>query len=380
MSHALLQYLQGRQEEILALVRRLVEIESPTTDRAGVNRVMALVADEARRRGATVRPIPQAHRTDRGDHLEATWPGTEAAAPLLVLAHLDTVWPLGTLERQPFRVEGDRVYGPGVYDMKSATAMLLEAVSALRALGRAPRRPLQVLFTADEEIGSFTSRDLIEAAARAAAAVLVLEGAENGGAVTARKGIMYFLVRAHGRGSHAGMAHAGGVNAIAELAHQVLALQALTDYSVGTTVSCGVIAGGTRTNVVPAEAQVEVDARVPTMAEAARLQAAVAGLQPRLPGARLEVSSLLKRPPLVRDEGVLHLFETTRRLAAELGFELPEAHSGGISDGNFTAALGVPTLDGLGAVGNGAHAADEHISLAALPGRAALLARLLEVL
>lgn len=376
----LTEHLRGRLPRILALVQSLVEIESPTTDRTGVNRVMDMVADHARQLGATVRTIPQVNRTDRGDHMDVAWSGDEEGAPLLVLIHLDTVWAQGTLAKQPFRVEGDRVYGPGIYDMKTSAAMLLEAVAALQALGRRPRRPLRVLFTADEEIGSFTSRDLIEAAAREAAAVLVMEGAENGAAVTARKGILYFLVKAQGRASHAGISHADGVNAIAELAHQVLTLQAMTDYAAGTTVSCGIIAGGTRTNVVPAEAQVEVDARVATMEDAEALKARVEGLTPRLPGASLSISSLIKRPPLVRTDGVVHLYETAHRLAAELGLPLSETGSGGISDGNFTAALGIPTLDGLGAAGAGAHAADEHIRLTDLPERIALLARLMEVL
>jgi glutamate carboxypeptidase len=380
LPQALLEHLTARQGEILALIRSLVTIESPTTDRTGVNRVLALVTEHVRELGGSVRVLAQPQRTDRGDQLEATWAGQSADAPLLVLIHVDTVWPQGTLERLPFRVEGDRAYGPGIYDMKASAAMLLEAVAALRALGRRPRRPLQVLFTADEEIGSFTSRELIEAAAKEAAAVLVMEGAENGGAVTARKGILYFKVMARGHASHAGMAHAEGVNAIEELAHQILTLQQMTSYVVGTTVSCGLIAGGSRTNVVPAEAYVEVDARVPSMTEAERLKAAVEGLRPHLPGAALTVSSLVKRPPLARDAGVARLYETARHLAAELGFDLPETHSGGISDGNFTAALGVPTLDGLGAVGTGAHAEHEHILLSALPQRTALLARLIELL
>lgn len=381
MGRRLLDYLNGRQEQTVDLIRRLVEVESPTTDRDGVNRAMALVAEEVRALGGAVEPVPQVpERADRGDHMAVSWPGQTAQAPVLVLIHLDTVWSLGSLSRQPFRIEGDRAFGPGIYDMKSSAAMLIEAVRALQALGRTPRRPLKVLFTSDEEIGSWTSRTLIEREAEKAAAVLVMEGSEDEGAVTARKGIMYFLVKAQGRASHAGMSHAQGINAIEELAHQVLKIQGLTDYQVGTTVSAGIIAGGSRTNVVPAEAQVEVDARIPTMAEAERLTAAMEGLTPALAGARVEVSSLLKRPPLARSEGVVRLYEAARTLAAEIGFDLKEVHSGGISDGNFTAALGAPTLDGLGAVGSGAHAADEQILLSRLPERIALLARLIETL
>lgn len=380
MSEILLSHLQQRRAQILDLTRSLVEIESPTTDRDGVNRVMALVAEHARNLGATVTLVPQVDRTDRGDHMEVSWPGQTDEAPLLVLIHLDTVWPLGSLAKLPFRVEEDRVYGPGIYDMKASAAMLLEAVGALQALGRAPRRPLKVLFTSDEEIGSWTSRELIERVAKESAAVLVMEGSEHESAVTVRKGILYFMVKVQGRASHAGMNHAAGVNAIEEAAHQVLAIQRLTDYAVGTTVSCGVITGGTRTNVVPAQAQVEVDARVPTMEEAHRLIAAMEALKPCLPGAQVSVEPLIKRPPLVRDEGVVRLYETARQAAAELGFDLPEYHSGGISDGNFTAAIGIPTLDGLGAVGEGAHAADEHIRLSALSERTALLARLMEII
>lgn len=389
MPDELRSYLESQQTATLELVRALVEIESPTTDRAAVNRAMDFVAARCRALEARVDVVAQQQAADRGDHLVVRWPGGGAGrsgrdAPderqLLILIHLDTVWPTGTLAARPFRVDGGRAYGPGIYDMKASAAMALQAVAALRALRRRPRRPLTILFTSDEEIGSWTSRELIEAEARRSAAVLVMEGAERGAAVTARKGIMYFLVKALGRAAHAGMDHASGVNAIEELAHQILALQRLTDYRVGTTVSCGIVSGGRRTNVVPAEAQVEVDARVPTLAEAERLRAAVEGLRPRLPGARLETSSLLKRPPLVRDPGVARLYETARALAAEIGFRLEETGSGGISDGNFAAALGVPTLDGLGAVGEGAHAEHENIEVAALPDRIALLARLIETL
>lgn len=379
----LLEGVQGRLDAVLATIERLVNIDSPTTDRAGVNEVGGVVADQARRLGANVSIVP-VERGDRGDHVVSRWLGGDGGefareGQLLVLVHLDTVWPLGEAARRPFAVRDGRAYGPAIYDMKASAAAILHAVEALHLLGRKPARPLTVLFTGDEEIGSWTSRAVIAEEASRSAAVLVLEGSENGRVVTARKGQLMFTVRALGRSAHAGMDHLSGVNAIEELAHHVLALQEMTDYEVGTTLSCGTIEGGTRPNVVPAEASMEVDVRVPDLAEQKRLITIAEGLQPRLRGARVQVETLVKRPPLVRDEGVARLYDLARTLGREFGVDLGETLSGGISDGNLTAAV-TPTLDGLGPVGAGAHALDEHIEVDALPARVALLGRLIETI
>jgi glutamate carboxypeptidase len=272
-----------------------------------------------------------------------------------------------------------RAHGPGIFDMKSGVAILVEALRALAGRGLATRRPLTLLLTCDEEIGSRTSRHLVEAEAGRAAAALVLEPPIPGGIVkTARKGVGNFTVRALGRAAHAGLDPAKGVNAIVELAHQTLRLAALNDYERGTTVSVGLIRGGTADNVVPAEATARVDVRFWTPEDGDLIEAAIRNLTPALAGAQLEVSGGINRPPMPRAAGNVALYEHARALAAGLGFELQDGGVGGGSDGNFTAALGVPTLDGLGVDGAGAHAEHEHIILSDLPRRAALLTSLLQ--
>jgi len=313
-----------------------------------------------------------------GDQAIADWPGLDAGAGrILLLLHLDTVWPIGTLDRMPIREENGRLYGPGVYDMKASVAIGWLAVHALRDLGQTPRRPIRFLFTGDEEIGSDAAVELIRTEARQSAVVLVMEPALPGGEVkTSRKGVGDFKVIAHGRSSHAGGNHEKGLNAIEELAHHILTLQRLTDYERGTTVNVGVIHGGTRSNVVPERAEIEVDFRVATMAEAERIAQVLQSLKPVLPGARLEVTGGLNRPPMERNATMIATFEKARRIAAGLGIDLQEGSTGGGSDGNFTAALGVPTLDGLGALGDGAHALHEHVVIDSIAQRAALLAAL----
>jgi glutamate carboxypeptidase len=364
---------------ILDLLRQLVEIESPSTDKAAADRIAHFVARAARDAGAGVTVVPQ---EERGDHVLARWDAGagagDGAGGFLLLCHLDTVWPLGTLAERPWRVEGDRAYGPGCLDDKSSAAVVLMALQGLRDLGLSPARPVTVLFNSDEEIGSRSSRALIEAQAARAEVVFCMEPALPDGALkTGRKGTAGFVVTARGRAAHAGSEHAQGINAIEELAHQILRLQAMTDYETGTTISVGWVRGGTRTNVVPDRAQARLDVRVETEAEGRRIVAAIEGLRPVLPGARLAIKGGLSRPPMAESPLTLEPFHRAREIAAGMGLALAGRPTGSSSDANFTAALGVPTLDGLGAVGVGAHSPEEHVLIPSLAERTALLAALL---
>jgi glutamate carboxypeptidase len=297
---------------------------------------------------------------------------------VLLLAHFDTVWPVGQLDRMPVRRDGNRLYGPGVYDMKAGLSMAMLAVRALAASGGLAGRRAVLLCTTDEEIGSRTSRALIEDQARRSDAVLVLEPSLPGGAVkTRRKGCGDFDIVATGVSAHAGIDPGRGANAIHELAHQIVAVERLQDLERGVSVNAGIVAGGTRTNVIPERASVSVDVRAPTLEDAARIDAAFRALTPRLAGTSVAVSGGFNRPPLERTAGVARLYEWARAVARELGRDLGEGGTGGGSDGNFTAALGVPTLDGLGAVGEGAHALHEYVDIDSLPWRAALVAGLM---
>ncbi|HEY0492007.1 MAG TPA: M20 family metallopeptidase [Candidatus Dormibacteraeota bacterium] len=356
---------------MLDALRPLVEAESPSLDKACCDRAADRVASllEQRTGASIVR-----HPVDRrGDHIEARiGTGTE---PILLLCHHDTVWEKGTLARLPFKVDGNRVTGPGTYDMKAG---IVEAAFALEGL-RAGGRPVIVLSTSDEEVGSTTSRTLIERLASRASAVLVLEPAASGGAIkTARKGIADFVLEIEGRAAHAGVEPEKGISATEELAHQVLALKALADPEKGTTVNVGVVNGGTRPNVVAAHARAEIDVRFTQASEAQRVVFGIEGLKPRLPGAVLKLSGGLDRPPMERGPGVAQLAVLARSAASEIGFELRETSTGGASDGNFTAALGIPTLDGLGPDGGGAHADSEHFLIDSWLARTALLRRLIE--
>lgn len=365
----------GLQDELVALLRELTVRESPTTEKAAVDRLGEFVADQLRDLGAQVERIPQ---EAVGDHWIATWGDLEASTQILTLCHLDTVWPLGTLARMPIREENGRLYGPGVFDMKGGIAVLLGAMRGLLMLGVRPPHRIRMLFTSDEETGSETSRPLIEEEARRSHLVLCLEPAlPDGSLKTFRKGVADFTVVAYGRSAHAGADPQRGINAIEELAYQILRLRGLADIRRGTTVTVGVIRGGTRPNVVPEYAEMVVDVRVATRAEMDRIERAFRALRPVLEGARLEVRGGFNRPPMERNAQMVATFERARAIAAELGMTLTEGGTGGGSDANFTAALGIPTLDGLGAIGNGAHALEEHVRIDSLPQRAALVAALL---
>jgi glutamate carboxypeptidase len=375
----LLNLLTPRREDMLADLASLIEHESPSRDKAALDGLAHVLGARLKAHGATVEPI--ANPTG-GDHLRALFhfgpvlPGE--ILPALVLCHFDTVWPLGTLEAMPFRVENNRAYGPGIYDMKASLVLLEYAIGAIRSLGLTPPRPIVALLTSDEEIGSPDSRSLIEAEASRSAHVLVLEAPLTGGRLkTARKGVGNFQVSIQGRAAHAGVEPEKGVNAIVELAHQILAIQDLARPELGTTLNVGLVQGGTATNVVPAAATARLDVRVATLDEAQRVETALGRLTPRLPGGTIAVSGKFNRPPMERTPAIAALFERVRTLGRTLNLELEEGATGGASDGNFTAALGVPTIDGLGALGAGAHSKEEHVLIDSLPIRAALLATLL---
>jgi glutamate carboxypeptidase len=373
-THRILAYLRDWQADMTAQLVELVELESPSNDKQAIDRLARLLAARLEALGAAVEILPE---PQAGDHVRARWGQGEGGT--LLLCHMDTVWDVGTLGRRPLRVEGGRLYGPGALDMKGGITNALWAVRALRDLDLRPLRPVSLLLTSDEETGSQTSRVLVEAEAQRHAVVLVLEPAQPPHAAlkTWRKGTGAYRLTATGRAAHAGVDHASGVNAIEELAHQILALQGLTDYGSGTTVNVGVVGGGTRSNVVPQQAWVRVDVRVMDQDQAALLDARIRALRPHLEGATLEISGGVGRPPMVRTPAIAALYARAAALAAEMGFEVAEAGSGGGSDGNFTAALGIPTLDGLGPAGDGAHAEHEHVVLSSMPERAALLAAML---
>ncbi|MDI6913112.1 MAG: M20 family metallopeptidase [Desulfitobacteriaceae bacterium] len=368
----LLHYLKESQGEMLTSLEQLVKAESPTNSRELVNKSCELVEQLfARHLDIRAEKIIQ---SQVGNHLKLTY--GNGVEQILVLAHLDTVWDVGRLS---FRVEGNRAYGPGILDMKGGIIQSLWAVKALRELGVRLNKRIVFLITSDEEIGSPTSRPYIEAEALKSKFVLVAEPAEakTGALKTGRKGVGRFVLKVNGVATHAGNNHAQGVSAIEELAHQILKLHCLSDYEKGTTLNVGVIKGGTRSNVVAAEAEAEVDVRVATVAEGKRMEQAIIGLEPKLKGSSIFVTGEMNRPPLERTAAIGTLYEIARNIAGSLGFELGEASVGGGSDGNFTAALGIPTLDGLGCIGDGPHAESEHIEIDKLGERAALFANLL---
>lgn len=372
--------LEPRRQEMVDLLGRLVRIESPSDDRAGLDRFAAELESLFGDLGSIERLDPG--DTQRGPHLRLTIDGSVGGTGqphAVALCHYDTVWSTGTLERIPFSMDADGVArGPGCFDMKGGMVVLYYALQALRARGVRPQRRLQVLFTSDEEIGSPTSRSIIEQTATGAAVAYVLESPLPGGTLkTARKGTGDYLVHIRGRAAHAGVEPQKGISATQELARQILALHALNDYAAGTTINVGVVHGGTRPNVVAAEAEAHVDVRVQTLAEAERIDCAIRGLKPSLPGAELHLEGGLNRPPMQRSAAMAALFQKARGIAAAMGVDLQEGSTGGGSDGNFTAAIGIPTLDGLGPEGEGAHAAHEHVDTESFPRRAALLAGLL---
>jgi glutamate carboxypeptidase len=374
-----LAYFNERRDEIVSTIRELVEIESPSDNKAAVDRVAEAVAQNFSRLDGKV--DVRIHRAkDFGNHLQADFPGKSAAKPVLLLGHYDTVYPLGTLAAMPCRVMDNKLTGPGVLDMKSGIVLMLYALAALQAWHGGLPRPVTVLLVSDEEVGSDSSRAITESAAKQAAAVLVLEPAYGfqGAVKTARKGVGEYLVKVTGKASHAGLDFRKGVNAILELARQIEKVSSFTDLKKGLTVNVGIVSGGSRTNVVPAEAAAQVDVRIARMKDAAGIDKKMRSLRPFHRKCKIEITGGINRPPMERTAGVAALYAQAVAIALELGWKLGEAAVGGGSDGNFTAGLGIPTLDGLGGVGDGAHAAHEHILISELPRRAALIAGLIE--
>jgi glutamate carboxypeptidase len=374
---SLVGWLRPLQSAMTRLLGQFVRAESPSFDKAAVDRFGRMVAAEWRRRGAEITFLRQ---HERGDHVRAEWNplGNQARGQILVLGHLDTVYGLGTLARMPFRLSRGRAYGPGTFDMKGGLVIALFAVEALTATDGAPKKRVIFLWTSDEEIGSGTSRAAIEREARRSDAVLVLEPASglDGCVKTGRKGVGEVEVVATGRAAHAGLNPEEGINAIEEIALQITRISGWNQPGRGITVNAGVIEGGTRTNVIPEKARVVVDMRASRAGDMRALERKFRALRPILRGATLQIRGGFNRPPMERKTSAA-LYAQARALAKEMGVTLGEAYVGGGSDGNFTAALGVPTLDGLGAVGEGAHSPDENILIRALPERAALVAGLL---
>jgi glutamate carboxypeptidase len=359
---------------MLRLLERLVEIESPSHDKTGVDFVGEIVSEECQRLGGLIKLHQQA---TYGNLIEASW--GKGGDGFLILAHMDTVHPVGTIQRMPFREIDDRVMGPGVEDMKGGIVIGLTALAAMVDMQKKAARPVTALFTSDEEIGSPISRPLIESLARQSAVVLVLEPAMPDGALkTWRKGVGDFIVTVRGRAAHAGSDHQFGRNAIEELARQVLFIQNLTNTDRGTTLNVGLIRGGTATNVIPEEAFAEVDLRIMEPKEAERVVASLLSLKPALDGTTVSVSGGLNRPPMPFNEMMKTTFERARKIAAGIDMGLIASGTGGASDANFVAALGIPVLDGLGAVGDGGHSDREFISEHSLPERAKLLATILQ--
>jgi glutamate carboxypeptidase len=371
-------FCRAERSWLIDTIKALVTAESPTTDKAAVDRCGRELESRLNGIGGRVEFIRQA---DRGDHIRATFEraGSEGDAPqVLLLGHFDTVWPVGQLERMPLVESGGRLHGPGIFDMKAGIAIgMLATRSLLDSDAHRPQR-IVMLWTTDEEIGSGTSRSLIEEEARRSQAVLVLEPSLPGGAVkTSRKGCGSYEVVVHGTAAHAGIEPQKGASAIQELAQQVLRINALQDLAKGISVNVVQASGGTRSNVIPDLARIVVDVRVPTMEAAASMERAFATLTPVDRRTTVEARGGFDRPPLERTPAVARLYDQARAVARELGQELAEGGTGGGSDGNLTAALGVPTLDGLGAVGDGAHALHEHVLVDALCDRAALIAGLI---
>jgi glutamate carboxypeptidase len=372
-----LSILRPRLPQMLEILRQLTLLESPSLDKNPTDRCCEFLANLWSQRGASVEIIPQKHR---GNHLRAIYSPTAAPAKsqLLVLGHYDTVYPVGTLARMPFRIAGGKAYGPGVFDMKAGIVQALFACEALHLAQIPVAKRIVFLWTSDEEIGSASSRELLESEARRSDAVFVLEPAlgPRGLLKTSRKGVGEAKLTVHGRASHAGLAPEKGINAIHELAAQITRIEKWNDLRRGVSINADIIEGGTRTNVVAERATATFDLRAWRASDMVSLEKRLHSLKPIRRGAKLQLTGGFDRPPLERKHSVA-LYTRAKSLAKSMGFSIDEAAAGGGSDGNLTAALGIPTLDGLGAVGDGAHATHEHILIRNMPQRAALLAALL---
>jgi len=374
-----LAYLDSRVGDMVATIREFVEIESPSDNKLAADRMGALLAGRFQALAGQAR----VHRSEEyADSIQINFAGRNAAKPVLLLGHFDTVYPVGTLASMPCRVEAGRMYGPGVLDMKSGIALMFYAIEALKVWNGALPRPVTVFLVSDEEVGSYSSRAITERLAKESAAVLVLEPAAGGhGAVkTARKGVGEYFLTVKGIASHAGLDPGKGHSAIVELAHQITAIYKLNNLQQGISANPGIIRGGTRTNVVAAEATVEIDVRIKKATQAAAVDRKLRALKPHDRHCQLHLEGGINRLPMERTPGVAAIYKKAQAVAANINWKLDEAAVGGGSDGNFTAGIGIPTLDGLGGVGDGAHAVHEHIVVSELPRRALLLAGLIETI
>jgi glutamate carboxypeptidase len=375
-----LRYFEERKQQITETVRQLVEVESPSDNKQAVDGLGELLAGRFEALGGHAK----FHRTPNfGDHLQVDFPGKNSGKPILLLGHLDTVYPLGTLANIPCRVSGQKLFGPGSFDMKSGIAIILHAIEALRIWheDQLPR-PVTVLLVSDEEVGSDSSRHITENLAKKSEAVLVLEPSygPKGAVKTARKGVGEYILKVTGKAAHSGLDFEKGESAIVELARQIIEISKLVDLKRGITLNAGTVQGGTRSNVIPAEASTVLDVRVARLKDAAVIDRRLRSLKPFNRKCKLQITGGVNRPPMERTLKGAALYTKAREVAKQLGWKLDEAAVGGGSDGNFTAALGIPTLDGLGGVGDGAHATHESISIAELPRRTALLAGLIDAL
>lgn len=368
----ILAYLREHVDEMLADLIKLIDLESPTLHKASVDALGAVLADELRGLGAAVEVIP---KEEVGDIVRARW--NAGPGGVVILSHMDTVWAVGTVAGRPTRVEGNRIYGVGAMDMKGGIVIALWALRALRELNLFPAQPISYMLNTDEETGSLHSAVEIETEALSHQVVFVTEPPQDGKYKTERKGVSHYNITAKGRAAHAGADHARGINAIEEMAHQILALQAMTDYAIGTTANVGVITGGTRGNVVPAEASIEINVRARTRANAKAIHEQIMSLRAIHPEAELVIEGGIGVPPMERTPEIAALFKRAQGLAADMGIAIDEGSTGGGSDGNKTAALGVPTLDGMGIVGDGGHAITEYGEIDSMPKRAAIMAAML---
>jgi glutamate carboxypeptidase len=379
-----LRYFSQQQHRMVETIRELVEIESPSDNKQAVDRIAAFLATRFEALGGRI----QFHRSaDFGDSLQIDFgSGPRSASPdrkpVLLLGHYDTVYPLGTLAGMPCKVENGRLRGPGVLDMKSGIALMLYAVEALHTWHGALPRPITVFLVSDEEVGSYSSRKVTEALAKKSAGVLVLEPAAGlrGAVKTARKGVGEYTLRVTGVAAHAGLDPGKGHSAILELARQIAVIAKLNNLRQGVSVNPGVIQGGTRTNVVAADASVDIDVRIKRAKQAPGLDRKLHSLKPFDKHCKLEITGGINRLPMERSAGVAALYKKAHAIARHVGWKLEEAAVGGGSDGNFTAGMGIPTLDGLGGVGEGAHAVHEYIVINELPRRALLLTGMIETI
>lgn len=375
-----LNYFERRIDQIVQTIRQLVEIESPTDNKQAVDQLGAFLAEGFEALGGH----SKFHRVQNfGDHLQVDFAGARGGKPVLLLGHLDTVYPIGTITTMPCRVADGRLWGPGAFDMKSGIALMLHAIEALRTWNedKLPR-PVTLLLVSDEEVGSDTSRVITENLAKKSAAVLVLEPSHGpkGAVKTARKGIGEYVLKVTGKAAHSGLDFEKGQSAILELAKQIIAISKLIDLKRGLTLNVGTVQGGTRVNVIPAEASAVLDVRVARKQDAAIIDHKLRALRPFNRKCNIKISGGMNRPPMERTPAVAALYKKAAEIAKLSGWKLEEASVGGGSDGNFTAALGIPTLDGLGGVGEGAHATHESVLISELPKRAALLAALIEAI